>query len=127
MDLIADGILILSTLSLAVYCTVISRRLKALRRLDSGMGAAVANMSLRVDDMRAAIDAAQRQSALALDGMTEQTQRAERAAGRLEMLLATLHDSRSQTAVPVRDTLRESSRKREFAGSLKDACKAMSR
>ena len=125
MTLLADGLLILATLSLAIYCMVISRRLKALGRLDRGMGAAIAGLSHKVDEMKAAIATAQAQSGSAVAGMTQQTARAEQAAGRLELLLATLHDSRSGTSVPIAKPARQAAK--PFEGSLRDAYKAMKR
>lgn len=125
MSLLADGLLILATVSLAVYCMVVSRRLKALGRLDRGMGAAIASLSHKVDEMTSAVATAQQQSVDAVADMTVQTARAEQAAGRLELLLATLHDSRSGTAVPV--SRPDKPAPSSFDGSLRDAYKAMKR
>ena len=122
MTLIADGLLILATLSLSIYCMVISRRLRALGRLDRGMGAAIAGLSHRTDEVREAVAAAQRQATTALEDMGRQTARAEQAAGRLELLLATLHDSRTGTARPV-----ETRRTPSPGESLRDAYRAMGR
>lgn len=125
MTLLADGLLIIATMSLAIYCIVISRRLKALGRLDRGMGAAIAGLSHQVDEMKSAVGSAQHQSRHTVDEMTRQTARAEQAAGRLELLLATLHNSRAGTAVPV--TPPAPSATKSYEGSLRDAYKAMNR
>lgn len=125
MTLLADGLLILATISLTIYCVVISRRLKALSRLDRGMGAAISGLSHRVDETKATVAAAQHHSMEAIAEMTRQTARAEQAAGRLEMLLATLHDSRTGTSVPVAKPATPTPQ--PFNGSLKDAYKAMKR
>jgi len=93
MELIADGLLIAAALVAAFYCFVLSRRMVALSSLDTGLGAAIAALSAQVDGMQGSLDAARKVSGNTLRDMAALTARAEIAAGRLEMLLATLHDS----------------------------------
>ncbi|MEM1313163.1 MAG: hypothetical protein AAGI51_01305 [Pseudomonadota bacterium] len=88
MTLIADGLLIAAALTAAMYCHVLSRRLRRLRDMDGGVGAAIATLSDQVDAMRGALAAARSQSAAATRTMTETTARAEAAAARLELLIA---------------------------------------
>ena len=92
MTMIADIFLGAGALGAAVYCLVLSRRLRQLTQLDSGMGGAIAVLSAQVDDMTRTLGRAQdaaRDSASSLDS---QTRRAEAAVERIEILLATLHD-----------------------------------
>lgn len=92
MTMIADILLGAGALGAAVYCLVLSRRLRQLTQLDSGMGGAIAVLSAQVDDMTRTLGRAQdaaRDSASSLDS---QTRRAEAAVERIEILLATLHD-----------------------------------
>ncbi|MEM6438976.1 MAG: hypothetical protein AAF763_04645, partial [Pseudomonadota bacterium] len=88
MTLIADGLLIAAALTAALYCHVLSRRLRRLRDMDGGVGAAIAAMSDQVDALRGALAAARSQSAAASRSMAETTARAEAAAARLELLIA---------------------------------------
>ena len=88
MTLIADGLLIAAALTAALYCHVLSRRLRRLRDMDGGVGAAIATLSDQVDALRGALAAARSQSAAATRTMAETTARAEAAAARLELLIA---------------------------------------
>lgn len=92
METLADILLGAGALGAAIYCIVLSRRLRRFNNLETGMGGAVAVLSAQVDDMtktlNSARDAAQ-ESALML---TDLTARAEKAAGKLELMMASLHD-----------------------------------
>jgi hypothetical protein len=92
MELIADALLIAGALGAAVYCRTLSRRLGALKDLDSGLGAAIAALSRQVDEMRASLEAAKSVSGDQTREVAQLTARAEMAAGRLELLLASLHE-----------------------------------
>lgn len=92
MTLIADILLGAGALGAGVYCWVLARRLRAFNQLESGMGGAVAVLSAQVDDMTSALEAARKTAAGSSDALATMTQRAESAAGKLELLLATLHD-----------------------------------
>lgn len=92
MQLIADILLGAGALGAAIYCIVLSRRLAALTRLETGMGGAIAVLSAQVDEMTKALErarAAAGESASALEGRVT---RAEAAAERLDIVLAALHD-----------------------------------
>lgn len=92
MALISDVLLIAGALGAALYCFVLAKRLRRFTDLEKGVGGAVAVLSAQVDDMTKALDAAQSSAAQTsgtLDGLTS---RAEDAARRLELLVASLHD-----------------------------------
>lgn len=92
MSLLSDILLAAGAFAAAIYCLVLSRRLKALTGLDSGMGKAIAVLSAQVDDLNRTLRAAQ-DSARGMSGrLGSQTERAETAARRLELLIASLHD-----------------------------------
>ncbi|GIX15508.1 MAG: hypothetical protein KatS3mg118_3467 [Paracoccaceae bacterium] len=93
MALIADGLLIVAALTAAVYCMVLARRVQALTSLDRGLGAAIAQLSAQVDGMQEALAQAKRASGASLRDLKTLTARAEMAAGRLELLLAALHEN----------------------------------
>ncbi len=105
MNLIADGMLIAAALVAAIYCLVLARRLKRLRNLDKGLGAAIASLSSQVNEMRDALESAKQVSGASVRELAERTARAEVAAGRLELLLATLHerDKEAEAKAPVRE------------------------
>lgn len=92
MALIADILLVAGALGAGFYCFVLSRRLTRFTDLEQGVGGAVAVLSAQVDDMTRALARAQGaagSSAATLEALTE---RAEAAARRLELLVASLHD-----------------------------------
>jgi hypothetical protein len=92
MSLISDILMTLGAFGAALYCFVLSSRLKKFTTLESGMGSAIAVLSAQVDDMTKALDrarAAATGSASSLEGLTT---RAEAVAQRIELLLASMHD-----------------------------------
>ncbi|AMY68033.1 DUF6468 domain-containing protein [Frigidibacter mobilis] len=92
MELIADILLGAGALGAAAYCLVLSRRLAAFTRLESGMGSAIAVLSAQVDDMTRALDRARGAATSSADALEGRTRRAEQVAERLELLLASMHD-----------------------------------
>ena len=92
MTLVSDILMSLGAFGAAIYCFVLSSRLKKFTTLENGMGSAIAVLSAQVDDMTKALDrarAAATGSASSLDGLTT---RAEAVAMRIELLLASMHD-----------------------------------
>ncbi len=90
--MIADILMAAGAFGAAIYCYVLSGRLKRFTTLESGMGGAIAVLSAQVDDMTRALDRARGAatgSAATLDALTL---RAEAAAARLELMMAALHD-----------------------------------
>lgn len=92
MAVIADVILIAGVFAAALYCATLARRLRGLSRLDSGLGAAITALSQQVDEMQVSLSAAKKVSGASARDLVDMTARAEIAAGRLELLLATLHE-----------------------------------
>jgi hypothetical protein len=100
MDLIADILLVAGSFGAAVYCYVLSTRLKRFTTLESGMGGAIAVLSAQVDDMTSALERARgaaNGSAESLEGLTA---RGEAVARKLELLVASLHDLPDPAAAP---------------------------
>jgi hypothetical protein len=106
MELIADALLIAGAAGAAIYCRTLARRLGALKDLDSGLGAAIAALSRQVDEMRVSLDAAKNVSGDQTREMAQLTARAEMAAGRLELLLASLHENGRRRPVEPRAAAR---------------------
>lgn len=101
MALIADVLLIAGALSAALYCMILARRIKSLSRLDSGLGGAISALSQQVEEMRTSVKAATQASGASMKDLMEVTGRAEIAAGRLELLLSTVHE-RGKPPKPVK-------------------------
>ena len=100
MNLISDVLLSAGAFGAAIYCFVLSARLKKLTALESGMGGAIAVQSVQVDDMTKALQkagGAASGSAASLDGLAT---RAEAAAARIELLLAAMYDLPDPAPVP---------------------------
>ena len=92
LALIADMLLAAGAFGAAIYCYVLAGRLKRFAALESGMGGAIAVLSAQVDDMTRALEAAHGAatgSAANLEGLTR---RAEAISGKLELLVASMHD-----------------------------------
>jgi hypothetical protein len=100
MNLISDVLLSAGAFGAAIYCFVLSARLKKLTALESGMGGAIAVLSVQVDDMTKALHkagGAASGSAASLDGLAS---RAEAVAARIELLLAAMYDLPDPAPVP---------------------------
>lgn len=92
MELIADALLGAGALGAAIYCIVLSRRLKRFNNLQNGMGGAVAVLSAQVDDMTKALENARNSAEASAEQLTDLTKRAEAASRNLELMMASLHD-----------------------------------
>ncbi|MFY0634223.1 MAG: hypothetical protein JXQ91_10445 [Vannielia sp.] len=92
LDVIADILMTAGALGAGIYCLILSRRLSRFTDLQGGMGGAVAVLSVQVDDLKKALEAARAASTGSVDELTRLTERAEDSADKLEILLATMHD-----------------------------------
>lgn len=105
MILIADILMAAGSFGAAIYCYVLSGRLKKFTTLETGMGGAIAVLSAQVDDMTRALEKARTAASGSADGLTALTLRAEQVASRLELMVAAMHDlpepARKTSAVEV--------------------------
>lgn len=92
MELIADVLMAAGAFGAAVYCYVLAGRLKKFTTLESGMGGAIAVLSAQVDDMTRALEKARGAANGSASSLETLTLRAEAVAGRLELMVAALHD-----------------------------------
>ena len=92
MTLIADILLVAGALGATFYCFILSRRLNRFTNLENGVGGAVAILSVQVDELKKALEEAQTLSRDSASTLEQLTERAERAAARIELLLASMHD-----------------------------------
>ncbi len=100
MDLIADVLLAAGAIGAAIYCIVLSRRLKRFNNLQNGMGGAVAVLSAQVDDMTKMLEKAQSAAGTSAAQLSDLTKRAEAASRKLELMMASLHDLPEEAAAP---------------------------
>ena len=112
MTLIADILMVAGSFGAAIYCYVLSARLKKFSTLESGMGGAIAVLSAQVDDMTKALDRARNTAAGSASSLEALNTRSETVAARLELLLASMHDLPEPRAQP--DISEQSERKLRF-------------
>ena len=92
MGLIADILLVAAALGATFYCVVLSRRLNRFTDLENGVGGAIAALSAQVDDMTRTLQSAQGSASASANSLGQLTGKAEDAARRLELLVASMHD-----------------------------------
>lgn len=92
ISVVSDILLGAGALGAAVYCGVLSQRLKRFNNLENGVGGAVALLSAQVDDMTKTLDLARKAAGHSSETLTALTERAEDAARKLELMLAALND-----------------------------------
>jgi hypothetical protein len=92
MELIANILMIAGTFGAAIYCYVLSARLKRFSTLETGMGGAIAVLSAQVDDMTQALDKARAAAVGSAASLEALTSRSELVAAKLEILMASMHD-----------------------------------
>jgi hypothetical protein len=88
----ADILLVAGAACAALYCLVLSRRLRRFTDLEQGVGGAVAVLSAQVDDLTRALAQAESQARASVGSLGATTARAEAAARRMELMMASLHD-----------------------------------
>ncbi|ROU03237.1 hypothetical protein [Histidinibacterium lentulum] len=92
MNLIADILLVAGALGAGLYCHVLAGRLRRFTDLERGVGGAVAVLSAQIDDLTRAVALARAEAQARGMSLADQTERAETAGKRLELLVAALHD-----------------------------------
>ena len=114
MQLIADMLMIAATVGAAIYCLVLAARLRKFTTLETGMGGAIAVLSAQVDDMTRALEKARGVAGSAERNLEDQTLKAEALAGRLELLMASLHDLPDPKTVQTEPEPEEDGRRLRF-------------
>lgn len=100
MDMISDILLVAGSFGAAIYCYVLSARLKKFTTLETGMGGAIAVLSAQVDDMTVALEKARGAANGSAESLEALTARGEAVARKLELLVASLHDLPEPAAAP---------------------------
>jgi len=98
MEILIDVAVAFGALIAAGYCLLLSRRLRALTRLDGDVGKAIAVLSKQVDDLTKALRAAQQSNISAGATLDQQITQATAAARRLELLMAAAHSGQKPSA-----------------------------
>lgn len=98
MEILIDLAVACAALLAAAYCLLLSRRLRALTRLDSDVGKAIAVLSKQVDDLTKALVAAEKSNTSAGAALGQQISKAEATARQLELLMAAGQAGGLQTA-----------------------------
>lgn len=86
MSLIADGILIVTCLTTAIYCYVLSRRLTRLSNTDEGIGKQIAQLNAGLEDTRAALKEIRSTTKAASEKLTQEVAHARKIAAQLSRL-----------------------------------------
>ena len=92
MTFIADLLLMAGALGAGFYCYILSRRLRRFTDLEKGVGGAVAVLSAQVDDLAKSLDRAEGTARGSVETLEAVSNRAEKAARHLELLVASMHD-----------------------------------
>ena len=88
MSLIADGILILTCLTTAVYCYILSRRLTRLSNTDEGIGQQIAQLNGALEETHGAVKEIRTNSKAASEKLAREVAAARKTAKQLSRLLA---------------------------------------
>lgn len=92
MDIIADFLLASGAFGAALYCYILSVRLRKFSTLEGGLGGAIAVLSAQVDDMTKALETARTTAGGSARHLETLTDRAETVSAKLELLVASMHD-----------------------------------
>ena len=104
MTMIADILLVAGAVGAGLYCLVLARRLRRFTDLEKGVGGAVAVLSAQVDDLTRTLARAQNSATESVGSLANVNERAEAAAKRLELILASLHDLPEVAPLPRKAT-----------------------
>lgn len=92
MDLIMDGLLMAGTLFAGLYCWVLSRRVRDLKNLDSGLGGAIVSLTRQIELARATLEEAQAGAKENRNELQRLVAEAETVSGRLKLMMAATRD-----------------------------------
>lgn len=106
MSLFADGLLIVTCVTAAAYCFVLSRRLRKFADTENGVGRQIVQMNNALDEIRAALKDAQGGAKSASDALGREIV----AARRLTMQLANANETTEQKLTDLQQSLRRATR-----------------
>lgn len=88
MNFIADGVLIAASLTTALYCLVLSRRLRRLGSTDAGIGKQIETLNESLDETRRTVGELRRTAGAASEQLNREIAEARRQAAQLARLVA---------------------------------------
>ena len=100
MDVIMDGLLLAASLFAALYCWVLSRRVRALQSLDSGLGGAIVTLTRQIELARVTLEEAKSGARETRQDLAELTARADAGAAQLRLLLAAVERAPAPARAP---------------------------
>lgn len=107
MSLIADGVLIVTCLTTAIYCYVLSARLRRLSNTDEGIGQQIAQLNSTLEETRSTLKEVRASAKTASDRLTRETGQANKVAAVLAKRVAEAEVvmSRAYQAMPAKTDL----------------------
>jgi hypothetical protein len=96
---LADSLMIAASAGAAIYCLILSRRLARLTSFDTGIGGAIAVLSVQVDEMKAALGEAKAGTDGAGRHLQDLVRQARDISGELELMIAACHDFAEEAMV----------------------------
>ena len=121
MDVIMDGLLIAATLFAGTYCWVLSRRVRALKSLDSGLGAAIVTLTRQIELARGTLDEARSGARETRQDLAQLTARADAASAQLRLLLTAAERRPGAAATPEAEGAPPASRNEALAARRREA------
>lgn len=97
MALVSDVIIISCTLIVALYCVLLSKRLRRLTRLDGEIGSVIEGLTVQIGTLTTSVNNANFASQQSVVKLQSETERAEAAARHLEILISSLHSLSTKT------------------------------
>ncbi len=97
MELISDILLALGAACAGAYCFILSRKLAALKNIEGGVGEVVNSLADQVEELNRSLQLAKSAASNSNNSLIDLTQRAEQVAGRLELMVASMHDIPGET------------------------------
>jgi hypothetical protein len=88
MDLLTNGLLIAASLFAGGYCWVLARRVRDLKSLDKGLGAAIVTLTRQIELARVTLDEARASSRDTRQELAQLVAKADAATNQLRLLLA---------------------------------------
>lgn len=117
MDVIMDGLLIAAALFAGTFCWVLSRRVRALKSLDSGLGAAIVTLTRQIELARGTLDEARSSARETRQDLAQLTARADAASAQLRLLLmAVERRPGAEAALPAPQNEAPAARRRDPVG-----------
>jgi hypothetical protein len=88
MDLLMNGLLVAASLFAGGYCWVLARRVRDLKSLDKGLGAAIVTLTRQIELARVTLDEARASSRDTRQELAQLVAKADAAGNQLRLLLA---------------------------------------